>query len=123
MAIALSGLVKAALAWRAGEKEMIGEWVGGGEGSFVFVLVLYSVFAWILYFVHMCVVGGREGYVVFVLCICICMISVGLYNSPQLHVLCPNSVGGWTMMLAKSGIWRVRSVFNGLLAGPTHFVR
>ena len=45
MAIALSGLVKAALAWRAGEKEMIGEWVGGGEGSFVFVLVLYFVFA------------------------------------------------------------------------------
>ena len=38
MAIALSGLVKAALAWRAGEKEMIGGWVGGGEGSFVFVL-------------------------------------------------------------------------------------
>ena len=78
MAIALSGLVKAALAWRACEKEMIGEWVGGGEGSFVFVLVLYSVFAWILYFVHMCVVGGREGYFVFVLCICICMISSGL---------------------------------------------
>ena len=77
MAIALSGLVKAALAWRAGEKEMIGGWAGGGEGSFVFVLVLYSVFAWILYFVHMCVVGGREGYFVFVLCICICMISVG----------------------------------------------
>ena len=45
MAIALSGLVKAALAWRACEKEMIGEWVGGGEGSFVFVLVLYFVFA------------------------------------------------------------------------------
>ena len=40
MAIALSGLVKAALAWRAGEKEMIGGWVGGGEGSFVFVLCI-----------------------------------------------------------------------------------
>ena len=40
MAIALSGLVKAALAWRAGEKEMIGGWVGGGEGSFV---LLYCI--------------------------------------------------------------------------------
>ena len=39
MAIALSGLVKAALAWRARGKEMIAGWVGGGEGSFVFVLV------------------------------------------------------------------------------------
>ena len=105
MAIALSGLVKAALAWRAGEKEMIGGWV---------YLYFYSEFVFVL-FIYICRISS--GWVVAELA------TLYFYNSLHFHVLCPNSVGGWTMMLAKSGIWRVRSVFNELLAGPTHFVR
>ena len=89
-------------------RERDDRWVGGWRRRFFCICTCIVLCICVNIVFCMCVVGGREGYFVFVLCICICMISVGgwVYTIHHSSMCCVPTVlvdGRWCWQKVGSG--------------------